>query len=315
MYKPAAAPMVVERFEIPDLNTAYEIRRALECRNDDMLWEVARRASSQQVFYEQLRSQVLTLSYTARIAKSTARMKAGRSDMQCALVMVPVVVGESARELVSDPEVLAPVAGQIREWLQEWFEFKEVITMFSSLIDYAEVCQWTPSITRGKAQRLVNSGMADEVTPEAHEFHLPADAARLAFFTAIIQRPMEAPALPPLDPEGDRVLCAKIEGAIQLCNGRRGLAPVRVLTPSFASEAIESGVDAWLRTLVDQHGMRRWDVQQADQDVVLLQLEVGEDQPYAALIPLRAHQLGLDGVERCIARVADLGTDCFTQPQ
>lgn len=307
--------MVVERFEIPDLNTAYEIRRALDRRDDDMLWEVARRASSQQVFYEQLRSQVLTLSYTGRIAKSTARMKAGRSDMQCAVLMVPVVVGGSARELVSDAEVLAPVVGHIRSWLEEWFEYKQVVTMFSSLIDYAEVCQWTPSITRSKAQRLVNSGVAGEVTPEPHDFHLPVDAARLAFFTAIVQRPMEAPTLPPLDAEGDRVLCAKIEGAIQLCNGARGLSPVRVLTPAFASEAIESGMDAWLTSLVEHHGIRRWDVQQADQDVVLLQLEIGEEQPFAALVPLRAHQLGLDGVEKCIARVAGLGTSCFTKPQ
>jgi hypothetical protein len=48
--------------------------------------------------------------------------------------------------------------------------------------------------------------------------------------------------------------------------------------------------------------------------LVVLQLEVGEDAQHTSPIPLRAHQLGLDGIEALLGKVAAVGTGNLTLP-
>ncbi len=311
MHKPSDASDFMERFEIPDLNTAYEIQQALSRQDDAMLWEAAKRAECQQVFYEQLRAQVGTLSYTGQINGLGTR----RSEVLCSLVLVPVLLGAEDRELAADRAAVSKAVPAIRNWLEEWFEYTGRIAMYSCLFDYSEVCCWTPSIMRSSVQRLIDSTAIPELCAADHQFRLPEDAPTLAFFVAVIQRPMHEPSLPPLDPELDRVLQAKIAGAIQISSPKPRQPQVRVLTPAFATDAIGAGLDEWIAAVASEHGIGRWDVQHADQDVVLLHLHVGEQGTPPAVIPLRAHQLGLPGIEERLAKVSGFSLGSFGVPQ
>lgn len=306
MHNALDAPDFMERFEIPDLNTAHEIQQALRRQDDAMLWEVAKRAGCQQVFYEQLRAQTSTMSYKGQIRGLGNRT----SEVLCSLVMVPVLVGRSDQELVDDRTALAPTILSIRNWLETWFDFPGRVAMYGCLFDYREVCMWTPSIVRTCMQRLIDSREVPELCATAHQFGLPEDTPHLAFFVAVIQRPHREPSLPPLDVGADRSLQAKIAGAIQICTQQHRHPDVEVLTPAFATDAIAAGLDRWLECIASQHPIHRWNVHQADQDVVLLQLQVG-DEPAAATIPIRASQLGLPGIEDRLKRVAAITAGSF----
>ncbi len=173
---------------------------------------------------------------------------------------------------------------------------------------------WTPSVLRTCMQRLIDSKEVPELCPTAHEFGLPAGSPHLAFFVAVIQRPNREPSLPPVDMEGDRLLQSKIAGAIQICAQHHRHPSVEVLTPAFATDAVAAGLDRWLEVIARQHPIRRWNVHQANQDVVVLQLQVG-DEEQVATIPIRASHLGLAGIEGRLQRVAAMSAGEFGVPQ
>jgi hypothetical protein len=94
------------------------------------------------------------------------------------------------------------------------------------------------------------------------------------------------------------------------------------MQPTFASEAIATGVHGWVKSIHQERGIGRWDVVPVGQDLVLLHLEVGESPSHTSPIPLNAHQLGLDGVRAIIEYVAAVGSGMLspalatpTQPQ
>jgi hypothetical protein len=298
--------------EVPDLTVVRDIGAALRNSDDKMLWDAARRAQSQAVFYEQLRAQVAVTTYSGVVP----RVNKNRLQYQCALVMVPILLPESEAHLIGSP-LTAPVMPNIRNWLQEWFESQGEITMFGSLFGYHDVCMWSPTMLRKRLMHLTDKRHAtpDAVTVAYEEYGLPPGAPNLAFIIAALLRPLARPTLPYLDPEGDLILRARISGALQLCSESKRPGPVEALIPGFASEAIADGLDAWLKGIAKAAPIRRWDVQQADQDIVLLQLELGDDATHTRAIPLRAHQLGLDGIEDRIKVVAGLGTGYLNAPQ
>lgn len=301
-------------FDIPDMAVIREIGDALERKNDDLLWAAASRAQSQELFYAQLRSQVGYTTYTASPDRGVRRP---RTENHCALVMVPVILPASIARTLLAPHACAETMSAVRHWLEEWFQFRARITLYDCLFPYAEICMWTPSLTRARLEQLVRSTKdSAPVFAPAQDLALPQGAPVLAFIVAAAHTNFGWPGLPPESPTEDLKLQARISGALQLRTSVEQLHErIDVLAPSFSSEAIASGLSTWLSRIAGEHGLRRWDAQQADQDVLVLQLEVGEDAAASAVVPLRAHQLGLDGIEDCVRHVVGLGTSCFTKAQ
>ncbi len=298
----------VQRFEIASLDDARDIGIALEKRDDRSIWEAARKASSQGAFFEHLRSQVGFTTYSG-VVRQIART---RLEYYCSMILVPVLLPAEASGLVMNTEALKPAIKQVRHWLQEWFEHKVEITLFSAPIGYQEVCGWTPSLMREKLDHLTKRHELRIEAPPDFDFRLPEESPSLAFFVAAVQRPLAWPVLPPISAEGDLALQARLSGAIEICAPGQAGRGVQTLVPTFASESIAAGLDLWIEAIHAMHGIRRWDVQQVDQDLVVLQLEVGEDAIHTSPIPLRAHQLGLDGIEALLAKVATLGSGNLT---
>ena len=301
---------MIQRFEIAALADAREIGVALDRGDDQSIWNAARKATSQGAFFEHLRSQVGFTTYSGAV-REIAR---SRLEYRCSLILVPVLLPPTAISLTNNPDAFKPVIKQVRLWLQEWFEHKVEITIFSAPVGYNEVSVWTPSIMREKLEQLAIKKAPLIAMPPNCEFFLPSDTPGLAFFVAAVHRPLEWPALPPINAEGDLDLQSRLAGAIEICAAAHSARGVQTLQPTFASESIAAGLSLWVDAIHSHHGIRRWDVQQVDQDVVVLQLEVGENATHTSLIPMRAHQLGLDGIELLLCKVAAIGTGNLTVP-
>jgi hypothetical protein len=297
-------PYEIPRFEIKSLDAAREIFDALGARDDKWILEAARRAESQEMFFEQLRGQVGFTTYSG-VVKDFAKHK---MEYHCALIMVPVILQSSQCDLIGNEAALSPVIMNVRRWLQEWFENKVEISLYSAPLGYDEICQWTPSIMREKLEQLASKSEPTIEVPPRFDFHLPDEAPGLAFFTAAVHRPLVWPTLPPEDTEGDLALQARLAGSLEVCASGAVPSRVTVLPPQFASEAIASGLAAWVTAIHQKFGLKRWDVQQCDQDQAVLQLEVGEGAVHTSPIPVRTHQLGLDGIETILAHVAQMGS-------
>jgi hypothetical protein len=290
------------QLEIPELGTVRDVGVALERRDDKLLWEAARRCGTLAVFYEQLRAQVGFAAVPIVLNKP-------RRIRECAaLLAMPVLLTAADAALVSTPEIVSRSMGRVILWLEEWFHYKVHIRLFSCLFTYAEICMWSPSATRSRLLRLMDRNQATEAIGPVH-FGLPADAPMLAFIIAAAHRPLEWPALPHLDPEGDLKLQARVSGLLQVCGPASTMSPVQVLTPGFLSEAIADGLDAFFGAIANRYGVVKWGVKAHGPDMVVAHLEIPDQPNLTVSVPLRAHQLGLDGIEARLRRLEGLATE------
>jgi len=302
MQNPPKAYAALQSVVIPDLQIVRDIGTALKLRDDMALWAAARRAESQETFYEQLRAQVGYTTFSGVLK----RVHKDQRECHVALLGVPVLLASSDAALVGNSPATKTALNCVRGWLMEWFEYQGEITLYSALFGYHDICMWTPSVMRSRLDGLVDPKSASAQVPQAVDFGLPSDAPVLAFIIGAVHRPLAWPQLPPLDPEADLKLQARISGALQLCSPGGSGNRITVLTPAFASEAIAEGLDRWFGAIASAYELKGWDMHQCDQDLVIAHLEVGEDAANTSAVPLRAHQLGLDGIERRLSQLSAL---------
>lgn len=300
----------LDRYEVRSVGDLRQVFEALERRDDASVWDAARRAPSQASFFEDLRHQVSSTTYFA----GTRTRRQEKVKYHCSLVFIPLVLDRALTDVVDNPEAVRPAIQQVRSWLQEWFEHKVEVNILTAVVGYEEVCVWTPSVMREKLERLAIHKPPTISQAPNFDFHLPAQAPELAFFVAAVHRPLDWPRLPGEDAVMDEQLASRVSGAVQVCSQAPGLEPrLEVLTPDFASDALREGILRWLQAIAGRVGIRRWDAQVVDQDLVVLQLELGDDATATTPIPLRAHQLGLGGIEAILDVVSKLGTGCLSR--
>lgn len=306
------APLV-DRFEMRSLADLRQMFDALERRDDASLWKAAKAAPSQAEFFEQLRDQVTTTTYEA--GKPGAGKRGEKLRYHCCLTMVPVVLPHGSRGIIDDSKALKPAVQQLRAWLQEWFDHRVEVSIFNLVVGYAEVCVWSPSMMREKLDRLAVQKEPTLALPPDFEFNLPEGAPALGFLVGAIHRPLEWPRVPEADFDEDARFSTRVSGALQVCSQQACLQAPIVSPPDHAGEALVCGITTWLEEIHRSHGIGRWDLQPVDQDLVVLQLEVGDEATRTSPIPLRAHQIGLDGIERIVAVAARLGRGYLSPPQ
>lgn len=306
-----------ERIDLPNYIDIGLMFDALERRDDETLWNAARLAPSQVEFFEQLRNQVGFTKY--RIGSGNGNKgRLGRREplsQLCAMFFVPVIMPARYASLRGNAAGMSPAIKQFVNWLRSWFENKMEISIFNAPVSYEEISIWSPSVMREKLEQLACKKEPTIAMPPDFNFCLPDDAPALAYFVAAAQQPVEYPALPPINPMADMGFTAKVSGAIQVCGDGAEFEAVETLVPNYASEALEEGLKRWLAAIHQKCGIGRWDATPMNQDLVMLQLEVGDSPGHTSPIPLRAHQLGLDAVDRIIAYVDSVGRGLLPSPQ
>lgn len=295
---------------VPGLSDFMKITEALEKKDEALLWEAAKSSKAHAAFFDRLRDECSMAVYSIGSRRGQYVV-----NHHCALFMIPVIVSANAVAPVGDAKAMRPVATHLARWVQEWFSNTTEVTVFNVATSYQEICNWSPLVMREKLLQLSKqSGGFSFLSPDM-DFQLPATAPRLAFLIAGLQRPMEIPTLPRLDPVADETFRSRIEGAIQVVSPMSSRIDVRVDLPDYASSALQKGLVRWLDALHAEHPIRRWDAMPAGNDAVYLQLVLGDDEPVVSRFMLRAHQLGMDGVAKVIEHVAKLAASSTVQDE
>ncbi len=277
-----------------DLRAIYD---ALERRDDSWLQDAAARASRQDSFFEHLRGQV---GYTTYVA--AAKRGGHRVEINSALILIPVLLQPAAASFLSDgSKELRPTISLIRSNLQDWLGYQVEVTLYSAPIAYDEICMWTPSMMREKLEHLALRKQPSLKVESRADFKLPEGSPTLAFLAGAISKPLTWPTLPMAEAMPDVRLRQRIEAAIDVAVPNRSVSgSCRVLAPDFAAEAIQAGIEAWIPALREYCGARLWDVEMYNQDTVIVHLQADEEAAKTCAVPLRAHQVGLDGIQSIV---------------
>lgn len=291
------------QLNVPGLSDLLKITEALEKKDEALLWEAAKQSKSQAAFFDRLRDECSMAIYSVGSRRSQHVI-----SHHSALFMVPVIVPPAAASIIGDQEVVRPIAHRLARWIAEWFANSTEVTVFSAANAYEEISTWSPLVMRNKLMQLSKQGPGMAYECVEMQSNLPPSAPRLAFLVAGLQRPMELPALPPLDPASDEMFKARVEGALQVISPGPGKVALQVGLPDYASAALHAGLAQWLEALNAAHPVRHWDAVPAGNDSVYLQIVTGDEEPNVSRLMLRAHQLGMDGVAKILALVAELSS-------
>lgn len=304
-------------YQIQDFDDPQTVFDALERRDDQSIWRAAKAAPSQAAFYEYLRAQVGYATFHHGTSKS------GREGLRhhCSMLLTPLILPPSKSDSIFGETIGSRKAiTTISSWIGRWLGFKSEVSLVSTPIGYSEICTWAPSEMREKLDKLVaakNFAISTTANQSLQEesLRLPEDSPRLMFLVGYMQCPLAWPTLPPANDLEDMRLTEKIAAGMQFCSNQKGYQPIVARPPCFASEALIDGLITWISAIHAHNGIARWDVEQVDLDVANLHLEVGEYPSHTSVIPLRAHQLGIYGVQSVLMHVATLGTGLITTPQ
>lgn len=300
-----------QHMDMPLLADMSRVCEALNRKDDAMLWAAAKRSSSTAMFFEQLRNQVGFTTYTTGGRKGSPRHLQHHS----ALIAMPVVLPAKAASLVNNGQAMDTAMGSVLRRLKEWFENRVEISVFNAPIPYEEVCIWSPSVALEKLEQLSARKEPTLALPQDADFRLPPEAPRLAFFIAAAQQPLKFPELPPVNHQADWRLTSHVSALLDLHAPIAISERIEVLTPDFACEAFAEGLLAWIAALHRECGIVRWDATPVDQDLVILQISLGDHEGEVSEIPLRAHQVGLEGVKRIVDFVAQVSEQSLRPTQ
>jgi hypothetical protein len=286
---------------VPGLSDFMKITEALQKKDAAMLWEAAKSSKSEAAFFDRLRDECSMAVYSVGSRRSQYVV-----NHHSALFMIPLIAPASAALSLEDPTIMKSVSIRLARWIQEWFSNSNEVTVFNTATSYQEICAWSPFDMREKLLQLSKQSAGSTAPRQEMDFMLPPSAPRLAFLIAGLQRPMEIPSLPKLDPVADEAFRSRIEGAIQVVSPVASMIDVRVDLPDYASSALLKGLIQWLDALHITTPILTWDATPAGNDAVYLQMVLDGEEPVVSRLILRAHQLGLDGVAQVLDRVAKL---------
>ena len=295
-YQERSIPTFVEdSIEIPALTVIQTLGEALRTRNEALIWEVARNTPSQGLFFNELLNQVGFSTYELGNRPRNHRQ-------YCTLLMMPVILPAHAAALVDDPGVLSRVIKALHPWISEWYDGVG-LTMYNTLSGYEEIASWTPSIMRERLEHLTTGVKPKLINPADYPIGLPEIAPRLAYVVLASQQPLEFPGQPELSPVKDATLLAQVSGFLDVHSPTEAGPRVRALLPDLASRSIADGLVAWITALQTELGIGAWDANPVSQNTVILELGLG-DEGHTCQLPLHAHQIGLDGVDRVLSCVS-----------
>lgn len=287
---------------VPGLSDLLKITEGLLNKDEALIWSAAKEAKSQAAFFDQLRDECSMAVYSVGSRRSQHVI-----NHHSALFMVPLIVSPAAAAIVEDTSTIRPIAHRVAQWISDWFSHSTEVTVFSAANAYEEISSWSPLVMRNKLMQLSKQAQGMPYESVDMQCNLPPTAPRLAFLVAGLQRAMELPSLPAVDPVADEVFRSRVEGALHIAVPTPETVGIQVGLPDYASTALQNGLVLWLDALNDVLPIQGWDAVPAGNDRVLLQIvtahEEGSD---VCRLMLRAHQLGMDGVAKVLAHVANL---------
>lgn len=298
-------PLIIDD---PAITELIEIRRALDRHDDDALDAAAAAAPDRRMFYERLRHQSGHVQYSfGRKAPHPVRM---RATMQMTPVITRWPEPWPIKHRLKDIEAAMVQAQRaICGWIGR---DRHILRLLSQPVPYTDVCHWSAT----DLQKIVLSiaqlrGAFPARQGSERLYGFGPGVPTLRMIVGAIQSPFGDPPdylggvsfRDALAEELLAALHAGIHGAADAAGDTRhapweGRTHVRM--PDAPGEALLDGVCAWIEVLAEDVGIEDWDVQWVADGAASLSLRLREIEQPAAIV-LRAHQLGLDGIERVVA--------------
>jgi hypothetical protein len=283
-----------------------QIESAFRSGVEQRIWKTLLRSADQAGCLETIRAHS-TFSYYAQ-PKGHRGQRFLRSG---ALTPMPIILDREAIATLEHGEAAMQNAKIVMDATTRWWHKLPgtyLVNANQNLYGYNEVCAWSPLVPRRIADYMSGELLDDQdptaqaqklvLETEVAELQLPNEFPMLAFLFMQTRSMDGYIELPAINDQEDQYFKDVVRAAYTTAQHPRPT----VLTPHFFGYAVEEGLMAWVRAIHNVRAIVSWTIQQPALDVRILSLWFGEAEE-AFHIPLRAYQLGLDGIERVLACV------------
>lgn len=296
-----------------------EIETALANLDSRRVWQAAQAGTSPEDYYDAVRAHTFNRTVTSFRGSAVAAVH------NSSLLLIPIVVYPEQLAHDAPPEVAisSQTMERISALLSRWAKDKSTVAMLTQTLSYDAVAWNDPVALRNLLNQLGHkandrSGHADVTMEEnAYGIALPEGAPSLQFLTGALVCTNRLPVMPMASTNGSHQLAAQLQVelrfAIEDMQTRDGALTVHL--PTAADTAIESGLIAWIEALHAKYHFGKWDALPTGTDRVDVVIELMDATQDTIVIPLRTYQLGVNGLQRTLQRIAALASGLFDRAE
>lgn len=298
--------------------TLCSIEAALRERDGTRLVAMAARARDRIQYFDQLRNSTFH-AHGPVVQDGPAVGRPQEERRYSSLFMWPVILDR--RLLTGAGGVHDALSGEstqlVVQQLEELSGKNASIALMHALFGYNMVCCSGPVVLRQLFEQLSQLRLHIEMPLDEDEhlaierfpYGVPDDAPVLCFLMGAMTRKVTWPQLDLASAQTTVDANHYLASTLRLDLAQTPQAmelELHTLAPAPAAQAIESGVIEWLTVLSRRYNFTHWVVLDQGDDRLDLLIELNSGAIPSIQVPLRMHQMGVNGVERVMAYVNSL---------
>jgi hypothetical protein len=288
-YNWAVADQVVLDLEFPHL----DVQAAIRAQDESLLWRAWRGSRDQQLWLEGLAASV----GSHVIERPHFRDASRTTPWHHVLIAWPVIVPAPSLVRAAAGSDDRKTTGGLLDKLQWWLGYRHEARLLAGVTEYAQMCRLSPLWQRECLQILGGQTPGWRAPLRADGLRVPAAFPRLAFVVGSVNEWIVAPQIGCPDSEQrDWPLQLETAARVGYMHGCQ-IAAATVGVPADIAHAVLAGLRAWMRELVNERLVRGWQLEFGFDDTVVLQLQAAHEDTACALIPVRLHQVGTEGLQ------------------
>jgi hypothetical protein len=283
------ADQVVLDLEFPHL----DVQAAVRAQDESLLWRAWRGSRDQKFWVDGLAASVGSHVNERPHLRDSSRT----TPWHHVLIAWPVILPAASRARTAATSDDRKATGGLLDKLQWWLGYRHEARLLAGVTEYAQICRFSPLWQRECLQILGRQPPGWRAPLRADGLRLGASFPRLAFVVGSVSEWIVAPEIGS-DESGERDWPLQMETAARVgyMHGSQ-VAPANVGVPAAFAHAVLAGLRAWMRELVKERLVRGWQLDFGFDDTVVLQLPAANENSAGALIPIRLHQIGMQGLQ------------------
>jgi hypothetical protein len=283
------ADQVFLDLEFPHL----DVQAAIRTKDEALVWRAWRASRDQPLWLEGLASSV----GSHLIERAHFRDASRTTPWHHVLIAWPLILPSGCREVACAGSDARKTSGGLLAKLQDWVGYRHEARLLAGVTEYAQVCRFSPLWQRECLNILAGHAPEWRAPLRAEGLRLPASFPRLAFVVGSISEWIVPPQVGRAEP-GEHDWQLQLETAARIGYMHRcHICASDIGVPDKFSDAVLEGLRAWMRELFRRHLLRGWHIDFGYDDTVVVELTSAQEDSSSALIPLRLHQIGMQGLE------------------
>ena len=297
-------PIRHRNFQLRDLGNLLTVVQALETA-DETAFQVAMKTSDPQAFWK-------NVARASGFATFQIRGAGALREQHALLWLMPVVTMPHFASVV-DRTIAGGLAHEMRGWLRTWFGVGQEVNLVREIRSIDSLSCATPVQLRQLLEMSTKHRAEGEPVflPLVGGPAVPSALPTLGFVIGSAMRYSAYATMPAPGRPADADLQHRVRAALTFASGNYDATDCdhRVGLPMALGEAVKAGIVMWLQACADQGLLDHWNISLLSPDTTTLDT-LWLDQPDraggAACLVLRPWQLGEDGLDDLVARIAGL---------